>query len=238
MALSGSRGGQRFSANTWPGFVDAMTALLMVLMFVLTIFMIVQFTLRETISTQGDELRALSGQVADLAEALGLEREKTTALDSQIGGLNADLASARSAADRQSALIATLTSQIEARTADLGAAEARISDFEAQVASLLADRDSARAEATALGAERDRLSDANEALNLAVAKARDEIDARTEEARLAAARREALQALVADIRRRQETAQTALDAAEAALGQAIASGTAPTPPPPRPCAKS
>ena len=41
------RSGQRFTANVWPGFVDAMTALLLVLMFVLSIFMIVQFILSE-----------------------------------------------------------------------------------------------------------------------------------------------------------------------------------------------
>ena len=72
MALS-NRGGQRFNASIWPGFVDAMTALLLVLMFVLTIFMIVQFILRETITTQDTQLNYLSQQVASLAEALGLE---------------------------------------------------------------------------------------------------------------------------------------------------------------------
>jgi len=42
MALA-RRSGQRFEANIWPGFVDAMTALLLVLVFVLSIFMMVQF---------------------------------------------------------------------------------------------------------------------------------------------------------------------------------------------------
>ena len=51
MALS-RRTGQRFQANIWPGFVDAMTALLLVLMFVLTIFMVVQAVLRDTITVQ------------------------------------------------------------------------------------------------------------------------------------------------------------------------------------------
>ncbi|MDZ4134034.1 MAG: peptidoglycan-binding protein, partial [Paracoccaceae bacterium] len=65
MALS-RRGGQRMSASIWPGFVDAMTALLLVLMFVLSIFMIIQSVLRETIDTQGSELDALADQVAGL----------------------------------------------------------------------------------------------------------------------------------------------------------------------------
>ncbi|MGB5836873.1 MAG: peptidoglycan-binding protein, partial [Albidovulum sp.] len=102
MALPRGRGGggQRFSATIWPGFVDAMTALLMVLTFVLTIFMIVQFTLRETINTQDDELTALADQVAGLADALGLERNRTAELNAQVSGLDAEIEAARAAADR------------------------------------------------------------------------------------------------------------------------------------------
>ncbi|MBU0860502.1 MAG: peptidoglycan-binding protein, partial [Alphaproteobacteria bacterium] len=62
MALS--RRNQRMNANIWPGFVDAMTGLLLVLMFVLTIFMVIQFVLRETISGQETQLDDLAGQVA------------------------------------------------------------------------------------------------------------------------------------------------------------------------------
>ncbi len=59
MALT-RRANRNVSASIWPGFVDAMTALLLVLMFVLTIFMVVQFVLRETISGQESELDILS----------------------------------------------------------------------------------------------------------------------------------------------------------------------------------
>ena len=76
MALS-RRTGQRFQASIWPGFVDAMTGLLLVLMFVLTIFMIVQFVLRETISGQESELNNLQDEIALIAEALGLEKKQT-----------------------------------------------------------------------------------------------------------------------------------------------------------------
>ena len=73
MALT-RRSVNRMAGSIWPGFVDAMTGLLLVLMFVLTIFMVVQFVLRETISGQADELDELSAQVASLADALGLEK--------------------------------------------------------------------------------------------------------------------------------------------------------------------
>ena len=44
------RAGNRFAGSIWPGFVDAITAMLMVMIFVLTIFMVVQFVLTERIS--------------------------------------------------------------------------------------------------------------------------------------------------------------------------------------------
>jgi len=84
MALT-RRSGSRFTANIWPGFVDAMTALLLVLMFVLSIFMIVQSILRETVSSQETELDDLAGQVAGLAQALGLEQQSTDRLETQVG---------------------------------------------------------------------------------------------------------------------------------------------------------
>jgi chemotaxis protein MotB len=109
MALA-RRSTQRVATSIWPGFVDAMTALILVLFFVLSIFMIVQFVLRDTISGQDRELDTLSQEIAGLADALGL---------------------ARAEAARQENLIATLT-------ADLGSADARIADFEEQVATLIA----------------------------------------------------------------------------------------------------
>ncbi|WP_343081064.1 peptidoglycan -binding protein [Ostreiculturibacter nitratireducens] len=210
MAL-GSRGQQRFSTNIWPGFVDAITSLLMVMMFVLTIFMIVQSVLRETISTQDDELDALSAQVASLADALGLERGRSAELENRVAGLSADLDAAAEAADAQAALIATLNSQLADERAALSEAQTRITSFEAQVAALLSQRDSALGEVAALSEARDKLLSEQEALNLALATARQEIDAQEEAARLAAARREALEALVADLRARNEEDKAALE---------------------------
>jgi len=76
MALSRGRGSHGISAIIWPGFVDALTTLLLILIFLVTIFMVVQFTLREQITTKENEVADLSVQIADLADALGLERQK------------------------------------------------------------------------------------------------------------------------------------------------------------------
>ena len=224
-----ARSHRRDSSMIWPGFVDAVTTLLMVLMFVLTIFTIMQSVLRDQITSQGTELDALNSQVVQLAEALGLERTRATGLEGEIGQLQAGLAAAAAEGERQSALIVSLGGQLESRQAELTAAVGRITSFEAQVATLLAERDRARGEATALTATvadleaaKARLITDGEALNLALAKARDEIDAGAEAARLAAARREALEALLADLRAKGEVGAAALTASQAQVTEAEA----------------
>ncbi|MFD1344634.1 peptidoglycan-binding protein, partial [Litorisediminicola beolgyonensis] len=206
MALA-RRGGQKFQASIWPGFVDAMTGLLLVLMFVLTIFMVVQAVLRETITGQESELSNLAAEVAALAETLGLEEAKTAALSDQMGALAATLDDREARLAQQRQLIASLTEERDAQGAALAQAETRIEDFETQVAALLAgqtERDETiaalNADAEELAAARDEALSERDELNLALARARSEIDAGTEAARLAAARREALEALVEDLR--------------------------------------
>ena len=136
MALSRGRGGQRFSALIWPGFVDAMTTLLLILIFLVTIFMVVQFALRDAISTKDNELKDLSAQVSDLADALGLERSRSASLADNLDAAQVE-------ADRQSTLIATLRGQVAEGQRNLDQAQAQITSFEAQVASLLSERDAA-----------------------------------------------------------------------------------------------
>jgi chemotaxis protein MotB len=205
MALS-RRTGVRFQASIWPGFVDAMTGLLLVLMFVLTIFMVVQFVLRETISGQEVELNDLAGEVAALAQALGLEEQRSNQLNLRVNALNATLIEARGQAKVQANIIATLTSERDIQAQKLAEASNQITVFEAQVAGLLGQREESlgtiaelETEQTRLENEQTRLISEQEALNLALAANRTEIDAQSEAARLAASKREALEALIADL---------------------------------------
>ena len=228
MALT-RRGSVKAGDVVWPGFVDAITSLLMVLMFVLTIFMLVQSVLRETISSQDTELDALTAQVASLADALGLERNRVAGLQADIGRLTSDLTAAEARGAEQATLIAGLTTQLSAREAELGAAQTRLARFEEQVASLLAERDAARGEVANLTASVEELRAAEtrliseaEAMQLALARARDEIDAQTEAARLAAAQADALEALIAELRARNAEADTRAAEATAALTEAEA----------------
>jgi chemotaxis protein MotB len=202
-----SRRGSRSEAPIWPGFVDALTTLLLVLMFVLTIFMVVQTVLRDTITSQDSELDSLASQVASLADALGLERNRASELQNEVGRLGASLTEAQTRGEEQASLIASLSGQLTARQNELTAAAARITSFESQVASLLAQRDAAQGQVTTLTAAVQDLKDTEtrlitekEALDLALAAARTEVDAQAETARLAAVRREALESLIASLK--------------------------------------
>ena len=198
MALS-RRTGQRFQASIWPGFVDAMTGLLLVLMFVLTIFMVVQFVLRETITGQESELNELSAEIFAISEALGLEREKVVNLEGELGSLKSTLDETNSELSRQSRLITALTTERDNALTALSGANAQISSFQEKVAGLLAGQFQDRAAIATLESTKETLLSEQQALNLALASARDEIDQAAEEARRKAAEREALEALIASL---------------------------------------
>ena len=156
----------------WPGFVDAMTALLLMLFFLMSIFMIVQFMLRDTINSQDSELNSLSQQVASLAEALGLEQQKSFSLEGTIKDLDISLGEATSKSEIQSILIATLTQKTREQSEN-------IDNFEAQVAALLSEK-----------------NELSTRLEMVISDKAIEISKKTEKARLAAAEADALELLL------------------------------------------
>ena len=183
-----------------------MTGLLLVLMFVLTIFMVLQFVLQETITGQENELSELNALANSLNEALGLAEAESAELNTQVGALGAELAGMQAALNesedvvrQQNAMISRLTGERDALNAELSNAQTQITGFEAQVAGLLAQRRDAEGAIAALEAREADLMSSQEALNLALAQARDEIDESAQAARLAAARREALDAMIAQL---------------------------------------
>jgi len=225
------RTGHRFQASIWPGFVDAMTGLLLVLMFVLTIFTVVQFVLRETITGQEDQLNTLTTEVLALAQALGLEQGRAIDLETKVGDLSGALNSAQAEASQAAALIAALQTERAVQDQALSAATAQIVSFEEQVAGLLAQRNATQGtiadlqqQQVALEVERTELLSREQALQTALASSRSEMDAQTEVARLAAIKREALEALIADLRRdasAKESAQVAVAERAALAEQAL-----------------
>ncbi len=186
------RSGSRFTTNIWPGFVDAMTALLLVLMFVLSIFMIIQSVFREKISGQETELSRLENEVLNLISDLSLQKEEYKNLNT----INLDI---NNSLEKQILLNERKSLELTNTLKNLDLANIKISDFEIRMASLIARRTQLIAEIkqkdNRIKEEVSRL----EASRLALASARQEIDKETELARLAAARREALELYIEDL---------------------------------------
>ena len=72
---------------TWPGFVDALSSLLMVIIFVLMIFVISQFFISQKMSGQDEALIKLKNNLTELSELLSLERGTTSELTLQLSSL-------------------------------------------------------------------------------------------------------------------------------------------------------
>ena len=79
------------STNIWPGFVDALATLLMVVIFLLMVFVLAQFFLNETISNRDEALVKLQDQVSELADLLALERTSNTDLRLNLSQLSEEL---------------------------------------------------------------------------------------------------------------------------------------------------
>ena len=101
------------STNIWPGFVDALATLLMVIMFLVMVFVLAQFFLNEALSGRDAALQKLEIQVSELAELLGLERTQSSDLRLNVAQLSEELQASVALRDDLSATIEALTLRAE-----------------------------------------------------------------------------------------------------------------------------
>jgi chemotaxis protein MotB len=109
-------------AEYWPSFVDVLTNLLLVFIFLLSIFALVQFLLSREISGRDTVLQRLNSQIAQLTEMLALEKAKSSDASDSLATLQANLAAAESERDRMRGLLdtqASASSTADARIAAL-----------------------------------------------------------------------------------------------------------------------
>src|SRR5919112_1159159 len=97
--LGGARRARGGALNAWPGYVDALSTLLMVIIFVLLVFVLAQGFLSVALSSRDRALDRLNAQVAELAEMLALERGQATELRSALARTTDELRAAASARD-------------------------------------------------------------------------------------------------------------------------------------------
>ena len=104
MALT--RGRRDSGMNYWPGFVDALSTLILSIIFLLSIFMVVEFFLSQEVSGKDTALARLNAQISRLSELLSLEQTGKTTLEDQIAQLRASLSTTESERDRLRGVIA------------------------------------------------------------------------------------------------------------------------------------
>jgi len=98
MALARARRETGF--NYWPGFVDALSTLVLSIVFLLSVFLVVQFFLSQEVTGKDKALEQLNAKIAQLNELLSLEKLGKLNLDDQISQLRAGLASAEAERNR------------------------------------------------------------------------------------------------------------------------------------------
>ena len=134
--ITGSRRSTN-GVNVWPGYVDALSALLMLVIFVLMIFTVVQFLLNEILSGQESQLASLQRMLSELQEQLGLEQARTQRLQTEIIGLNMHIDGL--SADKQA-----LQGQVKTLEAEADQNRAEIASKLMLIASLQEDIDALR----------------------------------------------------------------------------------------------
>lgn len=99
MALARARRADN-GMNYWPGFVDALSTLILGIIFLLTVFVVVQFYLQQEVAGKDTALQRLTAQIAQLTDLLSLEKSGKTSLEEQLAQLRAGLAMAESERDK------------------------------------------------------------------------------------------------------------------------------------------
>ena len=211
------RSGERFTANIWPGFVDAMTAILLILMFILSIFMIVQSVLRDTISSQKieldeqqTELSQLGNNLEYLKNELGMLRDEKSNLQTLSIEQKAQLRARESELQEKINLLTKLRN-------DMKVAETKITDFKSQVASLIAKRLELSEN---LKLEREKISKEisnREAAELALVAARNTISRKISKEQVMAASNEALKQLVEKLKLENKSLENLTEETESEL---------------------
>ena len=104
MALARGRRSDR-RIDYWPGFVDALSTLLLAIMFLLSVFVLAQFLLSREISGKDEVLNRLNSQINELTQLLSLERSNSQDMEDLLANLQASLSAAVSEKTRLEQLL-------------------------------------------------------------------------------------------------------------------------------------
>ena len=182
----------RHRSDIWPGFVDALASLLMVIIFLLLVFVLAQFFLGEALSGRDNALKKLDREVAELVDMLALERKANTKLRGDVSRLSGELQASISESDKLKLDIEDGKAEISRLVGDVVKLEALKKQLETDIGKLASDLDekdkallaeqelseSARAEIAMLNGQmselRDQIASLNQALDAAEVKAKEQ----------------------------------------------------------------
>jgi len=119
MALARGRRRER-GIDYWPGFVDALSTLLLAIMFMLSVFVLAQYFLSQEITGKDVVLNRLNEQINELTQLLALERSNSQDAEDVIAGLRASLSDAEAEKSRLEQLLASGEGESQAATERVG----------------------------------------------------------------------------------------------------------------------
>lgn len=160
---------RRRALDIWPGFVDALSSLILVMVFVLLLFAIGQFVLSQTIAGKNQALAELNAQIAQLAQTLSLAQDSNRALDAKMKELSASLGTSNSERDAAQAEAAKLNT-------DIAALNELKQQLERQVAAMSAQLDQSKKDLVAATDLNAQSAAQVELLNRQLAAVRDQLN--------------------------------------------------------------
>ena len=144
MSLSRLGNRNRPGDFTWPGFVDGLASLLMVFVFVLMVFVIIQANLAFRISGQDDRITALQNELFELGDILNMERETNSQLLSELSNIQLTVDSLEEGNNKLLSQIKTLQTRLSDKEDEILGKEADISSLSSQLFDLEESLDASR----------------------------------------------------------------------------------------------
>ena len=131
MALARIGNARRVENFTWPGFVDALATLLMVIIFVLMVFVLIQVNLAYRVSGQDATLGEMRQQLASLGELLNIERRASADLAANLAQITSQLGTSKADRKELQAQLVNVQATLQARLADIDRLTAKQTDIKA-----------------------------------------------------------------------------------------------------------
>ena len=132
------RGGKRRAINIWPGFVDALAALLLMVIFVLMVFMVAQYYMSTALSGRDEALQRLEREISELADILALERDVSADLTINVAQLSSELQSSLLDRESLSGRLAALSEERDTLAGELSVMAAARDEAQRRIAEMAA----------------------------------------------------------------------------------------------------